>query len=227
MVSVAFAIFGIQDIVARIVPVIFGTFTIFMTYLVGKQFFDRNVGLISSLVLALLPFHIVFSRQVLLDVPLSFFVMLFLYMTFRYKVTGRNIYCYWTGVSCALCFISKEVGLITVPIFVMFTFLTRIFKVSKLIVFLSGFAFSALAYFFLILIRHDAGNAFFQYAAFQVTRDQRLFSLQYASPLFFNEALGYALSILLVVSVFLMWWESRESKVENLRNTENKLFYWY
>lgn len=214
MVSVAFAIFGIQDVVARTVPVIFGTLTVFMTYLVGKQYFDRNVGLISSLVLALLPFHIVFSRQVILDVPLSFFVTLFLYLIFKYKITGSNIFCYWTGVSCGLCFISKEVGLITVPIFIIFSLVTRTFKVKKFLVFLSGFAFSTLSYFFLILIRQDAGSAFFQYTAFQVTRDQRLFSNQYSSTLV-NEALGYALSILLIVSVFLVWWQSRKSGDKN------------
>ena len=222
MVSIAFAIFGIYDTVARIIPIIFGTLTVFMTYLVGKNFFDRNVGLISSLVLALLPFHIVFSRQVLLDVPLSFFITLFLYLIFRYKVTGSNILCYWTGVSSGLCFISKEVGLITIPIFIIFTLVSRIFSTNKLFVFLSGFAFSTLPYFFLILIRQDAGSAFFQYAAFQAARDQRLFSNQYASTLV-NEALGYALTILLIISVFLMWWESRDSRGRKSRKYRDQI----
>ena len=211
IVSIVFAIFGIHDVVARIVPVIFGTLTVFMTYLVGKQFFDRNVGLMSCLILALLPFHIVFSRQVLLDVPLSFFITLFLYLVFKYKITRSNISCYWTGVTCGLCFLSKEVGIITVPIFIVFTLITRIFKTNKLFVFISGFAFSTLPYFFLILLRKDAGNAFLQYSAFQITRDQRILSAQYASTLV-NEALGYTLSLLLIVSIFLMWWEYRKSK---------------
>lgn len=222
MVSVAFAIFGIHDVVARMIPVIFGTLTVFMTFHVGRLFFNRNVGLVSSLVLALLPFHIVFSRQVLLDIPLSFFVMLFLYLIFKYKITGSNILCYLTGVSCGMCFISKEVGLITVPIFVIFSFITRTLKINKFFVFLSGFAFSTLPYFFLILIRQDAGSAFFQYTAFQVTRDLRLFSNQYASTLV-NEALGYALSLLLIISVFLMWWESRKSRNKSSRKYRDQI----
>src|SRR6185503_974091 len=88
LVSIAFTLFGIQDTTARIVPVIFGTLTVFVTYLVAKQLFNKKIGLICSLVLALMPFHIVFSRQVIVDVPLSFFVVLFLYFITRYRETG-------------------------------------------------------------------------------------------------------------------------------------------
>jgi 4-amino-4-deoxy-L-arabinose transferase-like glycosyltransferase len=211
LVSIAFAIFGIQDVVARIIPVIFGTLSVFMTYHVGKLFFDRNVGLISCLVLALLPFHIVFSRQVLLDVPFSFFIIMFLYLGFKYRITKSNISCFSTGVACGLCFLSKEVGIITVPIFVGFMLITRIFKVNKLFMFLIAFTFSTLPYVILALLRKDAATSVILYTAFQISRNQDLFSTRYATTLV-NEALGYALSLLLVISVFLMWWQSRKSR---------------
>ena len=120
------------------VPVIFGTLSIFVTYLLAKELFDRKVGLVSSLVLALLPFHTVFSRQVLLDVPLSFFVILFLYFVTKFKISERNIYSYWSGVSCGLCLISKEVGIIMLPIFVAYAFITHTLKLRKFVVFLIG-----------------------------------------------------------------------------------------
>ena len=204
LVSFAFAFFGIHDVVARMVPVMFGTLTVFMTYLVGKQLFDRKVGLISCVVLALLPFHIVFSRQVLLDVPLSFFVMLFLYFVTKYKITGRNIFCFWIGISCGLSFISKEVGIIMLPIFVIYSLITHTLKLNKFLILLLGFVLSSLPYFFHILTRQDAVNAFFQFSTFQLSREATIFSLRYSSILI-NEAFGYVLSILLIVSVFLIW----------------------
>ena len=217
LLSVAFALFGIHDTVARIIPVIFGTLSIFVTYLLAKELFDRKVGLVSSLILALLPFHIVFSRQVLLDVPLSFFVILFLYFMTKYKITECNIYSYWTGVSCGLCLISKEIGIIMLPIYVVYSLITHTLKLQKFSVFLIGFAFAIVPYVSLILIRRDAVNAFFTYANFQVSREATIYSLRYASTLI-NEAFGYVLSILIIVSVILILLECKSTKSKKYRD---------
>lgn len=217
LLSVAFGFFGVHDTVARAVPVIFGTLSIFVTYLLAKELFDRKVGLVSSLILALLPFHIVFSRQVLLDVPLSFFVILFLYFITRFKNTERNIYSYWTGVSCGLCLISKEVGIIMLPIFVAYSFITHTFKLRKFVVFIIGFAFAIVPYALLILIRRDAVIAFFTYANFQVSREATILSARYASTLI-NEAFGYVLSILIIVSVLLILIECKSTGSRKYRD---------
>lgn len=216
-VSIAFALFGIQDTTARIVPVIFGTLTVFITYLVGRQLFNKKIGLISSLVLALMPFHIVFSRQVLVDVPLSFFVMLFLYFMTRYRENGTSFHCYLTGVSCGLCFISKEVGIITIPIFLVYTFLTNSIRLNKIHNFFVGFVSAAFPYFFLILTRQDASNAFYEYAMFQLERYGHGLSFKYYSILI-NEAFGYVLSILCIISVLLLWIESRKLNIKSYKS---------
>ena len=217
LLSIAFALFGIHDIVARTIPVIFGTLTIYVTYLLAKELFDRKVGLVSSLVLALLPFHIVFSRQVLLDVPLSFFVILFLYFITKFKITERNIYSYWTGVSCGLCLISKEVGIIMLPVFIAYSLITHTLKLRKFVIFLIGFAFGIVPYILLLLIRSDAVNAFFTYASFQVNREASIYSARYASTLI-NEAFGYVLSILIIVSVILVLVECRNTGSRKYRD---------
>src|ERR1044071_62749 len=41
MVSFVFALFGIQDVVARIIPIFFGSLTVYVTYLTGKELFNR------------------------------------------------------------------------------------------------------------------------------------------------------------------------------------------
>ncbi len=217
LVSVTFALFGIQDTVARLVPVIFGTLTVFMTYLLTRELFDRKLGIISSLVLALLPFHIVFSRQVLLDVPLSFFVVLFLYFINKYRTTGDNIYSYWTGVACGLCFISKEFGLITLPIFIAYTLITHTLKLRKLAVFISGFVFGALPFFLLLVTREDFVNSLYLYGGFQTSREATIFSTRYTSILV-NEAFGYALSIVIILSVLLLYRELRNGKSRKYRD---------
>jgi 4-amino-4-deoxy-L-arabinose transferase-like glycosyltransferase len=217
LVSIAFALLGIQDTTARIVPVIFGTLTVFVTYLVAKQLFNKKIGLICSLVLALMPFHIVFSRQVIVDVPLSFFVVLFLYFITRYRETGTSFYCYLTGVSCGLCFISKEVGIITLPIFLVYTFLTHSLKLNKIHNLFLGFVSAVFPYFFLILTRQDASNAFYQYAMFQLERYGHGLSFKYYSILI-NEAFGYVLFILCIASALMIWIESRKPNSKSYRD---------
>lgn len=211
LLSFAFAAFGIHDVVARTIPVLFGTLSILVTYLLARELFDKRVALVSSLVLALLPFHIVFSRQVLLDVPLSFFVILSLYFVTKHRITERNIYSYWTGVSCGLCLISKEIGIIMLPIYIAYSFITHTLKLQKFSVFLIGFAFAIIPYVSLILVRSDAVNAFFTYANFQANRDATIYSLRYASTLI-NEAFGYVLSILIIVSFILILLECRSTR---------------
>jgi 4-amino-4-deoxy-L-arabinose transferase-like glycosyltransferase len=217
LVSAFFALFGIHDTVARLVPVIFGSLTVFITYLLAKELFNRNVALISSLVLALLPFHIVFSRQVLLDVPLSFFVIVFLYFMYKYRITQENIYSYLTGVACGFCFISKEVGLITLPIFITYSVLTRTLKLSKLGVFLSGVISGAIPFFLLLLTRHDFVNSLYLYGEFQASREATIFSTRYSSILL-NEALGYVLFILIVISVILLFRDLKINKSRKFRD---------
>lgn len=221
LVSIAFALFGIYDIVARIVPVIFGTLSVLVTYLVGKELFDRKVGIISCLILALLPFHIIFSRQVLVDVPLSFFLILFIYFIAKYRMTGDNMFCFWAGVSSGLCVMSKEVGVITIPIFIVYTFLTHTLELKKFLIFLAGCASAVMPFFFLLLTRHDAMNSFYYYAIWQTTRKA---DIQFQEGLFeyFNillhEATGYILPLLLGVSIFLLWKESKDRKVGKYRD---------
>lgn len=213
LVSIAFALFGINDVVARIVPVLFGTLAVFITYLVGNQLFDRRVGLISCLVVALLPFHIIFSRQVLVDVPLSFFLILFIYFISKYRMTESNIVGFWAGVSSGLCIMSKEVGVITIPIFITYAILTRTLKLKKFLFVLAGYAFALSPYFFLTLTRQDAMSSFYLYGIWRTSTDfsnNILGDLQEYLSILTNEALGYVLIILIPITVFLIFKESKE-----------------
>lgn len=212
MVSFVFAVFGIQDVVARIIPVIFGSLTVFLTYLTGKELFDKRTGLICSLILAILPFHVIFSRQVILDVPLSFFVTLFLYFVARYQMTGKSLLCYWIGVSCALCVLSKEVGAIMIVIFIAYTIITRTLNLNKLKLFGFGFASSFFPFILLMVTKQEFRDSIYYYGIFQFSRGEvNIFSPRYSTVLI-HEAFGYVLLFLMALSVFLIWRHSRMLK---------------
>ncbi|MDD1674102.1 MAG: glycosyltransferase family 39 protein, partial [Methanomicrobiales archaeon] len=54
----AMLVFGQSEFVLRFLPAVLGTLTIPVFYLVGKEWFDRNAGLISAALLAFSPFHL-------------------------------------------------------------------------------------------------------------------------------------------------------------------------
>ena len=64
--------FGVADLTGRLLAVAIGTATIYVVYRLGRLLYDKNVGLLAALILALMPYHVIVTRQVLLDGPLVF-----------------------------------------------------------------------------------------------------------------------------------------------------------
>ena len=57
-------VFGDTELSTRLLSMVFGLCSIFMIYVVGSQIFNKEVGLLSSLLLAVSPVHIAFSQEV-------------------------------------------------------------------------------------------------------------------------------------------------------------------
>ena len=56
-------LFGINEIAVRIPSVIFGVSAVYITYLIGKKLYSKNLGIIGSLLLAVNPLHIYYSQD--------------------------------------------------------------------------------------------------------------------------------------------------------------------
>ncbi len=69
-------IFGTNEIVTRLSSVIFGVATIPLTYIVGKKLYDRNVGLISALLVTVSPLMIYYSIEIRMYAAVTFLAVL-------------------------------------------------------------------------------------------------------------------------------------------------------
>jgi len=69
-------VFGESEFVLRLLPALFGVLTIPVVYSIGKEFRDRNVGLIAAALLAFSPFHIFYSQEARAYTPMLFFFSL-------------------------------------------------------------------------------------------------------------------------------------------------------
>jgi hypothetical protein len=106
--------FAFSDLLGRLLAVVFGMATVYMLYQLGVLFYGRWVGLVSALLLAVMPYHVIVTRQVLLDGPMVFFATLALFLVARYALTGHQPWLWAFGVAMGLTFLTKETGIVLI-----------------------------------------------------------------------------------------------------------------
>jgi hypothetical protein len=105
-------LFGGGDRFGRVFSVVCGLATIVVVYKLGALLYGRRAGVLAAVFLAFMPYHVIVSRQVLLDGPETLFATLTLYLLARFALTGRAAWLYATGASLGLTFLAKEVGIL-------------------------------------------------------------------------------------------------------------------
>jgi hypothetical protein len=137
LLSLVFGKFGVSDLWPRLVAVAFGVGTIFVVYLLGSLLYGRKAGTIAALFMALMPYHVIVTRQGLLDGPLVFCSTLTLYLLARFVMTERPMWLYVTGIGMGLTFLAKETGIIMLGSIYAFLALSRKIRVRILDVVIS------------------------------------------------------------------------------------------
>ena len=56
-------LFGFSEIMVRMPSVILGAATVGLTFLLGKELFNRRVGFLSAFLLAIAPLHVYYSQE--------------------------------------------------------------------------------------------------------------------------------------------------------------------
>ncbi|MDN5855503.1 MAG: glycosyltransferase family 39 protein, partial [Actinomycetia bacterium] len=64
--------FGGGDVAARAFVAVLGVATLVVVFELGRVLYDRRVGLVAAMLLAVMPYHVGVSRLVLLDAPMVF-----------------------------------------------------------------------------------------------------------------------------------------------------------
>lgn len=99
---------GEVDVAGRYVVVGFGLATVLVVYLLGARLYGRRVGIVAALLVALMPYHVVVTRQVLLDGPMVLFATLTLYLIVRYVEDQRLIWFMAVGAMLGITMLAKE-----------------------------------------------------------------------------------------------------------------------
>jgi hypothetical protein len=105
-------LFGTYDLLGRLAAIAIGLATVFLVFKLGELLYGRRTGLVAALLVALMPYHVIVTRQVLLDGPMALFATLALYLLARFAQTQAPVWLYAAGAGMGLTFLSKETGII-------------------------------------------------------------------------------------------------------------------
>jgi 4-amino-4-deoxy-L-arabinose transferase-like glycosyltransferase len=103
---------GEHDVAGRVVIAVLGVATIFLVHLLGRDLYGRRVGLLAAALVAVMPYHVIVTRQVLLDGPMVFFSTLTLLCFARFARSQRFTWMLAAGGAMGLTVLAKESSLV-------------------------------------------------------------------------------------------------------------------
>ncbi|WP_377643214.1 ArnT family glycosyltransferase [Oryzobacter terrae] len=111
-VSLVFELVGVSDLAARLTAVAFGIANVVAAVLLGTELYGRRVGLVGGLLVAVMPYHVIVSRQVLLDGPQAFLVAMAVWSLARYVNRGWSPWLYAAALFLGLSVLAKETSIV-------------------------------------------------------------------------------------------------------------------
>lgn len=103
---------GEHDTAGRVVIALLGVATVLVVYLLGRRMYSHRIGVVAALFLAVMPYHVIVTRQVLLDGPMVLLSTLTLYCLVRYAQTSSLWWFAATGAMLGLTMLGKESSIV-------------------------------------------------------------------------------------------------------------------
>ena len=104
-------VFSVNVFGIRFASIFFGTLTIIVVYLVCKEIFNKKVGLIAAVILAVSPYQLD-MMEAGMDITMVFFVLLSLYFFILSARKENKFYFYLIWLSAGISVMVKPIGLL-------------------------------------------------------------------------------------------------------------------
>ncbi|MPZ23778.1 MAG: phospholipid carrier-dependent glycosyltransferase [Dehalococcoidia bacterium] len=162
---------GLEESFGRVLSAAVGVATVYMVYKLGELMYGRTAGLVAALLMAVMPYHVVVTRQVLLDGPETLFATVTLYLTARFVLTSSPPWLYAAGAAMGLTFLSKETAILFLGAFYAFFALspTIPFRLKQIAIALGVMALVILPFPVSMLLadRADTGESYLAWQLFR------------------------------------------------------------
>jgi|TARA_B100001971_G_C18241022_1_gene570924 hypothetical protein len=143
MSAIFVKIFGFSEFSMRLVSVLLGTFTVILIYYLSRLWYGPKHALLSALLLAVIPIHIIYSRVAYREAVQTFFLVgaiFFMELVQNEKIKARYAGLCFAGILFALSFLTKYNAVIIWGIYCTFLIwhswldknkLNRVWKIFK------------------------------------------------------------------------------------------------
>jgi hypothetical protein len=126
---------GIPELPGRYLNAFFGVGTIMLVFQLGWLMYGRRAGALAALLLAVMPYHVIVTRQVLLDGPMTFFATAALVCLAALARTGQSRWLVAAGSCLGLAALTKETAVILgVSAFVFLSLVPRFWRPIRYLV---------------------------------------------------------------------------------------------
>ena len=121
-----------SEYASRATVALLGAASVFATYRLGRRMYGVAVGLGAAAGLALMPYHVFISRQVLLDVPAGLAVLLAFAALYRYDGVETRRWLYLAGALAGVACVIKETMIVFLPAAVLYLAWTKLLRSTRL-----------------------------------------------------------------------------------------------
>jgi 4-amino-4-deoxy-L-arabinose transferase-like glycosyltransferase len=119
-------IFGFSDFYLRLLPILFGSLTIFVTYLFVRKLINWQTAIIVSLLLATSPLHVYYSQELRMYPVVTFWTIMLLYV-YLFLMKSRAAFWKWSLFAIMLVGLiaTDYIGIFLLPIFIIFSLIEK------------------------------------------------------------------------------------------------------
>jgi hypothetical protein len=198
---------GAGDVAARALVALLGLATVVVVFQLGRLLYGPRVGLVAALLLAIMPYHVGVSRQVLLDAPMTFLATAAL-LSFAHFVIDRSTRALVVaGVLLGLTIVTKETAVLLFGGLVLFVVLYPALRPGRVptVAAVAAMAVPVAAYPLSLLAaaRTSTGQSYLAWQLFRRPNHDYAFYLQVVPP-----AIGFAVLAAVLAG---LWWLRREA----------------
>jgi 4-amino-4-deoxy-L-arabinose transferase-like glycosyltransferase len=120
--GVFFSVLGISTVTARLTVVSFALLAITAWFYLIKRMYDDRLAFFSGFLIITTPFVVLWSRQVMLEIPAMALVILSSYFFYNVIEVDNRRHAYFLGITLILAGLTKQHTLFLIPFFILYSF---------------------------------------------------------------------------------------------------------
>ncbi len=127
--AASYKLFGVDNFSSMLWPLLTSVGTVAIAYLMALHLKNEQAALLAGIIVATFPLEIIYASQPMADCPLSFWLLLSLYLFVRADKSESHKHKRWFyffgGVALALAYATKFVAVLIAPFFLLVLFFRR------------------------------------------------------------------------------------------------------